>query len=343
MVTGATGFVGAHSTAALLAAGHRVTALVREPRRVGANLGALGVDGVDVVVGDMTDPAAVGAALAGCDAVLHCAAVVSAGRGGGAAALGATPRGAEVVIGSAVERGLDPVVHVSSVAALFRPGLDRLHPGLPPVDGQGPYGRSKAAAERYVRRLQEAGAPVVTTYPAAVVGPAAGAAAGEAAAGIRTSLRLGLMPTGHGAWSVIDVRDLARVHVAIVEPGRGPRRYMCGGHFLTLTEQAGIYRRLTGRRFPVVPLPGAVVRLVGAVLEDVARVAPLDPLLTRERADLLLHWVPTDDGPLAGDLGIGLRDPEETFAAAIRSLHALGRLPAAAAGRLVTARPPAGA
>ncbi len=75
LVTGGTGFVGAHSVGALIDAGHDVRLLVRAPERVALALDPLGVGRVDHVVGDVTDPVAVRGALEGCDAVLHAASV----------------------------------------------------------------------------------------------------------------------------------------------------------------------------------------------------------------------------------------------------------------------------
>src|SRR5262249_45340648 len=77
LVTGGTGYVGAHAVAALVAAGHRVRVLARAPERVQAALGPLGVDDVDAEPGDVTDQGAVERALSGCDAVLHAASVFS--------------------------------------------------------------------------------------------------------------------------------------------------------------------------------------------------------------------------------------------------------------------------
>jgi nucleoside-diphosphate-sugar epimerase len=75
LVTGETGYVGSHSIAALARAGHRIRVLARSPDRVPVALGPLGVDGVETVVGDVTEPAAV--ALEGCEAVLYAASVFS--------------------------------------------------------------------------------------------------------------------------------------------------------------------------------------------------------------------------------------------------------------------------
>lgn len=334
MVTGGTGFIGAHTTKALLEAGHRVTLLVRSPGRIDEILKPLSVEGFDYVVGDMLDEATVLDAMAGCDAVVHAGAVVSLSRGRADEVLEANPRGARIVIDSAIRRGLDPIVHVSSASALFSPGLPLLHEQLPVATPGNAYGRSKALAEQHARRCQEQGAPVTITYPGAVVGPGAGTAFGEAAPSIVLELRSGVLPVRDAAWSVVDVRDLAAVHVAAMQPGRGPRRYMCGGHFMTIDELADIYRELTGRRFPVIPVPGPALRGLGRLMDAVTRVVPLESVFTEEGMVYLTHWVPTDDRAIAEDLGVVLRDPRETFAAAILSLHRAGKVSSRQIGKL---------
>jgi len=336
MVTGGTGFVGAHSVRALRQAGHEVTLLVRDPRRIGSNLGPLGVGvgGLDHVVGDMGDTAAVTRAMRGCDAVLHSAAMVTLERRRAAEMLAANPAGAKVVLDAAVDAGLDPIVYVSSTSALFAPGIGRLHADLPPTTATSAYGRSKAAAEDHARRHQVDGAPVTITYPAGVVGPSAGTAAGEMAGAIALQLRTGLLPVADGAVSHVDVRDLAAVHAAVMEPGRGPRRFMCGGHHLTMSQLAGIYRRLTGRAFPVLPLPAVSLRGFGRVMDAVMRVTPVDSVLTAEAMTLLTRWVETDDRAIVEELGVALRPPEETLADAILSLLADGAVTRRQAGRL---------
>ena len=59
LVTGGTGFVGAHTVKALVDAGHDVRLLVRSTARIDENVKPLGVDSVDHVLGDMTDADAV--------------------------------------------------------------------------------------------------------------------------------------------------------------------------------------------------------------------------------------------------------------------------------------------
>src|SRR5262245_57979690 len=74
-VTGATGFIGAHLCRALVAGGHQVVALVRDPKKAAAELPATGVEALagDLSVFDRAD-----LVLPACDVVIHLAGVVAA-------------------------------------------------------------------------------------------------------------------------------------------------------------------------------------------------------------------------------------------------------------------------
>src|SRR5262245_32486588 len=121
VVTGGTGYLGSHAVAALTSAGHRVRVLARSPDRISAALEPHGIDGVETVSGDVTDPVAVGRALAGADAVLHAASVFSMDTRRADEMRSVNVRGTEVVLGTARRLGLDPLVYVSSELALLPP------------------------------------------------------------------------------------------------------------------------------------------------------------------------------------------------------------------------------
>lgn len=78
LVTGGAGFIGSHMLAALLARGASVSVLDDFSTGKRANLPADG--DLTVTEGDVADPAAVEAALSGCDAFVHLAAVASVER-----------------------------------------------------------------------------------------------------------------------------------------------------------------------------------------------------------------------------------------------------------------------
>src|ERR1700741_4196276 len=122
LITGGTGFTGSHTVRALVAADHKVRLLVRDPAKVRAAFEADGFVPQDVVVGDMTDEAAVDDALAGCDGVVHSAALVDLRRAAARLVEDTNARGVELVIGGAAQRGLPSIVYVSSLGAFFTPG-----------------------------------------------------------------------------------------------------------------------------------------------------------------------------------------------------------------------------
>ncbi|HEU5033840.1 MAG TPA: NAD-dependent epimerase/dehydratase family protein [Mycobacteriales bacterium] len=347
LLTGATGYVGAFTLRALLDAGHEPRLLVRSRERLAAKAAAVGVGSHDlqVVVGDMTDPAAVQQAVTGADAAIHAAAVVAVlNRADAERALQANVVGTRTVLDAALAAGCDPVVHVSSVIAVFDPNAPVVSADLPPTaHARSPYTRSKALVEQLARERQADGAPVVIVYPGGVTGPAAGDSYGEVAEGFVSMLKAGLLVLDDGGITILDVRDLAGVLVATLQPGLGPRRFMAGGQLTTLGEIGDIVRRLTGRHFPALPTPGVVFRGLGHLTDAVRRVVPFATVFTAEAMDALTLVRPTDDRAVHEQLGITYRDPAESIEASLRALYAGGLLSARQVGALANSSPTAAA
>ena len=108
MVTGGTGFTGSHSVRALLAAGHEVRLLVRDPEKVKRIYEPHGIAFDEIVVGDMADAGRVLDALKGCDAVIHTAAMVDLKASHARQVLQTNLEGVRNVVGQAAEQA--PVV-----------------------------------------------------------------------------------------------------------------------------------------------------------------------------------------------------------------------------------------
>ena len=151
LVTGGTGFVGSHAVSALVSAGHQVRLLVRNPAKIDRVLTPRNIEIVDHVIGDVSDTDAVRSALSGCDAVLHAAATLY----GGDEVLDANVRGVRNTLGIGCELGLDPILYISSIAAMVSPVGDCITVNDPVYHFETNYGRSKAEGERYARELQE--------------------------------------------------------------------------------------------------------------------------------------------------------------------------------------------
>jgi nucleoside-diphosphate-sugar epimerase len=326
LVTGGTGFVGSWTTVRLRAAGHDVRLLVRRPDQVAVTFGPHGSVPDDVVVGDVADPAVVKRALEGCDAVVHAAAVFSFDTRRAEEMLATNSDLALAVLETAVAAGCDPVVHVSSTVTLQRRGGTT--PDLPIGDLTGPYCRSKIASEEIARSLQDDGAPVVTVYPGAVYGPQ-DPYLGENA--MRTAWvargRFPLWPAG--GMHEVDVRDVAAVVVAVMEPGRGPRRYVVPGHHMTADDLYGTIGRLVGRRRPHVELPPALVTVTTAPVDWAHRVLPSRWRFPadREGGESAARGTRFDTTPAEVELGVHARPFEDTMRDMLEWMVDAGHLP----------------
>lgn len=258
LLTGASGFLGAHTVQHLLESGHRVRAYVRTPARLDEALRPLGLssgdDRIEVARGDMTDRSAVRAAVAGCDAVVHAAATYSFRRRDAEQMLHDNAVGTRTVLEAGRDAGCRTLVHVSSTVALTRPGRVVLDEHSPVGPGHGPYSASKVASEVVARELQDAGANVSIVYPASVVGPH-DPYLGETNELVLQILRHRLPVFPRGQLPYVDVRDTAAVLAAAVGHAPGGRYVVPG---TTVASPHELLREVTGRRVPVVFLPASV-------------------------------------------------------------------------------------
>ena len=125
-VTGATGFVGRHIARGLVAAGARVVGIVRRPER-GADLARAGVE---LRRADLLDPVALAEAMGGLDALVSNASIAVARDPDGRVREHAQLETSAVLgaVRVARDRGVDRIVHISSVAVYRRVPVGR--PGL---------------------------------------------------------------------------------------------------------------------------------------------------------------------------------------------------------------------
>ena len=336
LVTGGTGFVGARVVATLLEDGHQVRLLVRRPEQVATSLAPYGVspEQVEVVVGDILDEVSVSTALAGCEAVVHAAAVYSMDTRRADEVQRTNRRATELVLETACAQGSDPVVHVSSTVALTREGGS--DPTLPLGDVELPYTRSKIASEQVARTLQEAGHPVVSVYPGGVLGPY-DPYRGEQSERLRWQAR-GTFPLyPRGGMHMVDVRTVADVVTAVLEPHRGPRRYVVPGHHV---DAARLYKTLAtvqGRRRPYVSLPTPVLRTMTRQMDVVQRRLPgrLHMPTDPEGVEILVRDTRLHDEPGRRELGVEPVPFEQSVRDTLQWLVDAGRLPRRFAPRSV--------
>ena len=325
LVTGGTGFVGSHAVAALLAAGHDVRVLAREPAKVARVLAPLGAAVADVAAGDMTEAAAVDAALDGCAAVVHCAAEIGVA-GGSRPATAASVDGARLVIGGAVGRSVERVVYTSSVTVHLPSAGQVLTAGSPLAEPLTAYGAQKVAVERYVQELQAAGAPVSTLVVGGVHGPCSPHTDGSFTA-ILAALAFGMFAPESGL-GIVDVRDLAAIicRCTGLAASGGPRRYLVSGHYVTWREWAGLLAEASGQPVPYHAASAADLIALGRKFDEMRADGADLPPLSEEAAIIMSSGCPGDDTATLTELGLDYRPAIETFRDAVTWLRAAGHL-----------------
>ncbi len=279
LITGATGFVGSAVLRHLVAAGHRVRALVR-PGSDRRNLEGVPVE---IAVGDLNEPASLERALAGCTGAFHVAADYRLWAPEPDDIYRTNVAGTTNLLRAAAAAGVTRIVYTSSVATLGHgPDGNPADETTPATidDMIGPYKRSKFLAEAEVRRLaDEDGLPVVIVNPSTPVGPRdikptpTGRMIVEAAAGRMPAF----VDTG---LNVVHVDDVAAGHLAAFEHGTVGERYILGGENMTLREILGEIAAITGRRPPRVRLPHGLVLPIAYLAEAWARWRGGEPFAT---------------------------------------------------------------
>jgi len=260
-ITGASGFIGRALHERYTADGHDVRGmdLVADPAR-------------DVVAGDVALAGPWQEHAAGCDLVIHTAAVVSLRTERPHEVWRANVVGTANAVAAAERGGAGRLLHFSSVTVFgfeFPDGVDERHPVRPTGV---PYPDTKIASEQVVLQAHlEDRVPVTVLRPADVYGPRS-----RAWALLPTQLiaarRFVLPGGGRGIFSPVYVDNLVD---GVVLAGAAPQ---AAGQVLTLSDGVGIanrdffapYAELVGRRLRTLPTPLALA--AAAVAQRAARV-----------------------------------------------------------------------
>jgi dihydroflavonol-4-reductase len=263
-VTGASGHLGAHLVRRLLARGDRVRALLHGDHPATALRGL----GVEVVHGDVLDPATLPGLVEGADVVFHLAAWISIDGDHGGKVTRVNVEGPRNVVAAAAAAGCRRVVHVSSVHAIdlrVHREVDETTPRTLAPD-RDPYDRSKALGE--LAALDEAekrGIGIVVVRPTGCMGPLdfGPSLFGGALLGM---LRGSFPALVAGGFDWVDMRDVADGALAALERGRDGEVYLLGCERWSIRDLAEMACEVTGRRPPPV-IPYGLAYTVAPVAE----------------------------------------------------------------------------
>lgn len=257
LVAGATGFIGRHVTAALLARGDRPRLLVRDESKARDLFG----DRVDCVLGALPDPVAACRAVEGCARVYHVAGCYRFGSSARTELFHTNAGGTEVLADEARRAGVRRILYVGTAGFLHQE-----RPGAPPVEMTLPpfacYKLSKLEAERRLARSCGDALEWVVASPTCPMGP--GDDAPTPTGRIVRNYLEGRYRVGcDTGLNLIHVADLADGILAVMERGTPGHRHVLGHENMTMAQILEILARDGEHPAPRHELPHAAIDFLG--------------------------------------------------------------------------------
>jgi dihydroflavonol-4-reductase len=255
-LTGSTGFVGSHVARAYAAEGATLRLLTRATSKLAAIEGLA----ADLVTGDLRQPEALRTALRGCDALVHVAADYRLWVPDPKEMYAANVDGTRELLRIAREEGVAKVVYTSSVATMgFKADGAIVDEGTPVAlaDMIGVYKRSKFLAEQEAIAAARSGQHVMVLNPTTPIG------AGDAKPTPTGRIVVDFLNRKFPAYvdtglNLVDVSEVARMHVVALHRGTPGERYILGGENLTLKQILDRMSAITGLPSPTMKVPHAV-------------------------------------------------------------------------------------
>jgi len=326
LVTGASGYLGGRIAARLAERGHVVRGFVRDATRwIDRPLT------VEPVGGDIVDAASVRRAIAGCDAVVHCAAMVKAWAPDRRQFDRVNLGGLRNVLDGAKAEGAR-VFYTSSFIALGPTDgttfdEDSPHAPIPPHND---YERTKAAADRVARDAAASGARLVRLYPGVVYGPGTITAGNHIVENLALHARgkvPGLIGAGDRRLSFAFVDDVTAGFAAALDRAADGSAYILGGDNKTLADLFAAFAAATGIPPPKLRIPYAVAGLIGKLQRWRAEAFGTEPQLTDEVVRIYQHEWAFASTRAQKELGYTITPLEEGIAATAAWMRERGLIP----------------
>jgi dihydroflavonol-4-reductase len=301
-ITGATGFVGSHVARVYSDAGARLRLLTRKT----SNLSGLSSLNADQVVGDLRSPEALRTALTGCDALVHVAADYRLWVRDPHEMYAANVTGTRELLRIAQEVGIPKVVYTSSVATMgFKRDGTIVNENTPVLidDMIGHYKRSKYLAEIEAIAAAQAGQHVMILNPTTPIGShdAKPTPTGRILVDFLNQNFPAYVDTG---LNLVDVEEVARMHLVALERGRPGERYILGGENLTLKQILDRLSALTGLPSPTRKVPHAVAMAFAFLDENfTGKLRGKQPRATVEAVRMGKKMMFADSSKARGELG----------------------------------------
>jgi dihydroflavonol-4-reductase len=318
LVTGATGFLGAHLVRQLVDRG--AGASVGRGLRVlthGASVpGWLAELGVEVISGSILDPAAIERAVKGVDRIYHLAGLVSHKPAEAHRMHEVHVHGTRLLCEAAVHAKVARIVMASTsgtVAVSRRADEmpDETSPTPMDIVARWPYYASKVYQEEVARRICRDRVELVMLNPSLLLGPGDDRLSSTRPVLQFLAREIAMVPPG--GFNFVDARDVAALLPVAMERGAAGERYLVGGYNWTFAEFFGRLERLTKVAGPLLKargkLPLLATRAQAALYRHWGRTPPVEP----QSVEMSQYYWYFDAGKVARDLGFIPREATDTL------------------------------
>ena len=306
LITGAAGLIGSSVVRAVMADKQEVKAMVLP----GEDLRNIkGLD-IEIVEGDLLDPASLDHALKGCNKVYQLAAIYRHWHPRGSDFIRKTNiEGTRNILDAALRNKIEKVVYTSSISSVGfykdRPSTEADYPDLKDCARQ-PYRESKFVSEKlaceYIPKI-----PLVVVNPASPIGVRDWVPTPTGRM-ILDYLNGKMFAYVEAGINLIDVEDLATGFVLADKKGGLCERYILGNHNCYLKEFFQTMAQLTGLNPPAIKIPRLLVRVVAEVNEVIADITKNPPLAAVEQALHLGYNEFADCSKAVKELGLSQND-----------------------------------
>jgi dihydroflavonol-4-reductase len=292
LVTGGTGLVGAHLLRHLASRGEKVRAIHRPgtlPERARPVFDCYGdgdrlFDLIEWFPADLLDLYSLDEAMKGITRVYHSAAMVSFNPADRKSLIKGNIEGTANMVNLCLEHGVEKLCHVSSVSALGRGPGDRpvTEDDLwKPSRRRSAYSISKFLSEMEVWRGMEEGLNAVIVNPSVIIGPGNWE---RGSARFFTAIQKGMKYYAGGMTGFVDVRDVCRCMVALMESDFSQERFILNSEELHYRELLNMIADALDRPRPVREISGPLAEAAWRLEWMRSRLTFTRPRLTREVA-----------------------------------------------------------
>lgn len=308
LVTGATGFLGAHLVPKLIDAGHHVRTLARS--KPGASLAR-----AEHVQGDLSNREAVRRALEGIEAVYHLAGLVSFQPKDSRKMYDLHVTATRELLSEVRTAGVKRFILASTSGAIAvskEPRIATEDDDYPiAVVGRWPYYASKIFEEQLTTEYcRKHGLPLVIMNPSLLLGPGDDRLSSTWTVSKFLNRDIPSMP--NGGLSFVDVRDAADAFAAALTQGEVYGRHLMGVN-MSLKDFYQRLSRMTGVGTPPLRLPKKLNIWGAALLEKVAEARGQKPALDAQEVEIGEHFFYFDSAKAERELGFKARDPHQTL------------------------------